>query len=167
MLQKAQRTARTGDKDAKARVEVLTACEARLAAGNPVRGIALEGPQAAKILSELSTDDRQARALRGQRRRVGPRRQGTAGGKSPRAGRRRGRAGRRRLCPARSRGRRARRSGPRRDARQRRPRRARAGGARPRRVSHCSVCKVISRPDRRKSAPGRSRSARPARRRPA
>jgi GTP-binding protein YchF len=52
MLQKAQRTARTGDKDAKARVEVLTACEARLAAGNPVRGIALEGPQAAKILSE-------------------------------------------------------------------------------------------------------------------
>jgi GTP-binding protein YchF len=53
MLQRAQRTARTGDKDAKARVEVLTGCEARLAAGNPVRGISLEGPQAAKILSEL------------------------------------------------------------------------------------------------------------------
>jgi GTP-binding protein YchF len=53
MLQRAQRTARTGDKDAKARVEVLTACEVRLAAGQPVRGISLEGPQAAKILSEL------------------------------------------------------------------------------------------------------------------
>ena len=39
MLQKAQRTARTGDKDAKVRVEMLTACEARLAAGKPVRGL--------------------------------------------------------------------------------------------------------------------------------
>jgi GTP-binding protein YchF len=53
MLQRAQRTARTGDKDAKARVEVLHACEARLAKGEPVRGIALDGPQAGKILSEL------------------------------------------------------------------------------------------------------------------
>lgn len=53
MLQRAQRTARTGDKDAKARVEVLTACEARLAKGEPIRGIGLEGPQAAKILAEL------------------------------------------------------------------------------------------------------------------
>jgi len=53
MLQKAQRTARTGDKDAKARVEILTACEARLAAGNPVRGLTLDGPQATKILNEL------------------------------------------------------------------------------------------------------------------
>ncbi len=54
MLQKAQRTARTGDKEAKARVEVLTACEARLAAGTPVRGIALEGANAARILDELT-----------------------------------------------------------------------------------------------------------------
>ncbi|MEX2092390.1 MAG: redox-regulated ATPase YchF [Pirellulales bacterium] len=53
MLQKAQRTARTGDKDAKARVEILTACEARLAAGNPVRGLTPDGPQATKILNEL------------------------------------------------------------------------------------------------------------------
>ena len=53
MLQKAQRTARTGDKEAKARVEVLTACEARLAEGKLVRGLALDGPQAAKILGEL------------------------------------------------------------------------------------------------------------------
>jgi hypothetical protein len=54
MLQKAQRTARTGDKEAKARVEILTACEKRLAAGEPVRGIAVDGPAATKILDELS-----------------------------------------------------------------------------------------------------------------
>jgi hypothetical protein len=53
MLQKAQRTARTGDKEAKARVEILTACEARLAAGNPVRGLTYDSPASAKILSEL------------------------------------------------------------------------------------------------------------------
>ena len=53
MLQKAQRTARTGDKDAKARVEILKACEARLAEGKPVRGLELDGPPAAKILGEL------------------------------------------------------------------------------------------------------------------
>jgi GTP-binding protein YchF len=53
MLQKAQRTARTGDKDAKARVEILTACEAQLAAGNPVRGLSFDSPASAKILSEL------------------------------------------------------------------------------------------------------------------
>ena len=52
MLQKAQRTARTGDKDAKARVEVLTACEARLAAGTPVRGLKFDSPQFAKLLGE-------------------------------------------------------------------------------------------------------------------
>jgi GTP-binding protein YchF len=52
-VDKAQRAARTGDKEAKARVEVLTACEARLAAGTPVRGIALDGANAARILDEL------------------------------------------------------------------------------------------------------------------
>jgi len=53
MLQKARRTARTGDRDAKARIEVATACEARLAEGKPVRGLTLDGPQAMKILGEL------------------------------------------------------------------------------------------------------------------
>jgi hypothetical protein len=53
MLQKAQRTARTGDKDAKARVEILTACEARLAAGTPARGLTYDSPASMKILGEL------------------------------------------------------------------------------------------------------------------
>jgi GTP-binding protein YchF len=53
MLQKAQRTARTGDKEAKARVEILTACESRLSDGKPIRGLKVEGPQAEKMLGEL------------------------------------------------------------------------------------------------------------------
>lgn len=53
MLQKAQRTARTGDKDAKIRVEILTACEKRLAAGEPVRGLKVDAPGGDKILAEL------------------------------------------------------------------------------------------------------------------
>ena len=93
MLQKAQRTARTGDKDAKARVEMLTACEARLAAGNPVRGLTLDAPAGGEDSQRAATDDRQARALRRQRRRVRPRRQRaarakrSASGPRPRAGR--------------------------------------------------------------------------------
>jgi GTP-binding protein YchF len=39
MLDKAQRTARTGDKDAKLRVEILTECQQRLADGRPVRSL--------------------------------------------------------------------------------------------------------------------------------
>ena len=104
MLQRAQRTARTGDKEAKARAEVLAACENRLAAGNPVRGIALEGPQAAKILSEcqlmtakpvLYVANVDESDLEGK---------GPLVEKVRDAGRGRGWAGRRRLCPARSRG---------------------------------------------------------------
>jgi len=53
MLQKAQRMARTGDKEAKARVEILTACEARLAAGSPIRGLSYDSPASAKMLGEL------------------------------------------------------------------------------------------------------------------
>ena len=50
-MDKARRNARTGDKEAKARLAALEACHARLAAGEPVRGLAL--------------DDDQLRAIRG------------------------------------------------------------------------------------------------------
>ena len=58
-------------------------------------------------------------------------------------------------------------AGPHRNARKRRPQGAGAGGAGSRRLSRCSASKAISPPGPRKSAPGRSPSARPARRRPA
>ena len=110
MLQRAQRTARTGDKDAKARVEMLTACEARLAAGEPDPRHRARRPASGEDSQRAATDDGQAGALRRQRRRIGPGRQRAAGGKGPRAGRGRRRAGRRRVCPARSGDRRTRRS---------------------------------------------------------
>lgn len=53
MLDRAKRTARTGDKDAKQRVEVLEQVQALLAAGKPVRGLAYEDEARAKILREL------------------------------------------------------------------------------------------------------------------
>ncbi len=53
MLQKAKKNARTGDKEAKQRVEVLEACYALLAEGKPVRSLSYDDPALAKILSEL------------------------------------------------------------------------------------------------------------------
>lgn len=53
MLDRAKRTARTGDKDAKQRVEILEECNALLAAGKPVRGLVYEDETRAKILAEL------------------------------------------------------------------------------------------------------------------
>ncbi|MCA9238140.1 MAG: redox-regulated ATPase YchF, partial [Planctomycetales bacterium] len=53
MLDKARRTARTGDKDAKARVEILEACQALLAEGKPVRGLSYDDEGRAKTLAEL------------------------------------------------------------------------------------------------------------------
>ena len=53
MADKAKRTARTGDKDAKRRVEVLADCQARLAEGRPVRGLEYADPAAAKELRDL------------------------------------------------------------------------------------------------------------------
>ena len=52
MIDRAQRTARTGDKEAKRRVEILSDCQKLLAAGKPVRGLRYD-PPSAKILREL------------------------------------------------------------------------------------------------------------------
>lgn len=53
MLDKARRMARTGDKDAKRRVEILEECQARLSEGKPVRGLAYSDPTSIKVLREL------------------------------------------------------------------------------------------------------------------
>ncbi len=53
MLDRAKRTARTGDKDAKQRVEILEECNALLAAGKPVRGLVYDDEARAKVLAEL------------------------------------------------------------------------------------------------------------------
>ena len=53
MTDKAKRTARTGDKDAKQRLEVLGECQELLADGKPVRGLKYEDVGNAKILAEL------------------------------------------------------------------------------------------------------------------
>ncbi|TWT46914.1 redox-regulated ATPase YchF [Botrimarina hoheduenensis] len=50
---KAKKTARTGDKEAARKLEILAACEQRLAAGEPVRGLSYDDPGAAKALREL------------------------------------------------------------------------------------------------------------------
>ena len=52
-LEKARRTARTGDKDARRRVELLEMCAKVLAEGQPVRTIAPEDPALAKELAAL------------------------------------------------------------------------------------------------------------------
>ena len=51
--EKAKRTARTGDKDAKAKLEVLAECQKLLADGKPVRSLKYEDPGNSKILAEL------------------------------------------------------------------------------------------------------------------
>ena len=53
MTDKAQRTARTGDKQAKQRLEVLAECQRLLAAGKPVRGLQYDDPGNSKTLAEL------------------------------------------------------------------------------------------------------------------
>ncbi len=50
-LEKANRAARTGDKDAKARAALLDKCHKRLAEGNPIRGIELDEAQAKELKS--------------------------------------------------------------------------------------------------------------------
>ncbi|MEN0112065.1 MAG: redox-regulated ATPase YchF, partial [Planctomycetota bacterium] len=52
-LQKAKKTARTGDKDARRKVEILEECHARLADGTPIRGLEYDDPASAKVLHEL------------------------------------------------------------------------------------------------------------------
>jgi ribosome-binding ATPase len=52
-IQKANRNARTGDKDAKRKLDVLEDCNKLLSAGKPVRGLSYEDPVSAKVLTEL------------------------------------------------------------------------------------------------------------------
>jgi GTP-binding protein YchF len=52
-LDRAKKTARTGDKDAKRRVEILGDCHALLAEGKPARGLKFDDPHSAKTLREL------------------------------------------------------------------------------------------------------------------
>lgn len=53
MTDKAQRTARAGDKEAKHRLTILEACQQRLAEGLPVRGLKYDDAGSAKTLAEL------------------------------------------------------------------------------------------------------------------
>jgi len=53
MTDKTKRTARTGDKDAKQRLEVLVECQQLLADGKPVRGLKYEDAGNSKTLAEL------------------------------------------------------------------------------------------------------------------
>ncbi len=53
MTDKAQRTARAGDKEAKHRLTILEACHKRLSEGLPVRGLNYEDAGSAKTLAEL------------------------------------------------------------------------------------------------------------------
>src|SRR5262245_24262383 len=52
-LDRAKRTARSGDKDAKLKVEVLEECQKILAEGKPVRGLTYQDEKRAKVLAEL------------------------------------------------------------------------------------------------------------------
>ena len=53
MTDRAQRTAKSGDKAAKQRLVVLEVCQARLDAGQPIRGLTYEDPALTKALAEL------------------------------------------------------------------------------------------------------------------
>ncbi len=53
MTHKAKKTARTGDKDAKRRLEVLADCQTLLADGKPVRSLHYDDPASEKVFCEL------------------------------------------------------------------------------------------------------------------
>jgi GTP-binding protein YchF len=53
MIERAKKNARTGDKDAQLRVDILAECEARLSDGLPARGMKFDDRQAAKSFREL------------------------------------------------------------------------------------------------------------------
>jgi len=52
-LDKARRTAKSGDREAKIRVEVLEKCFARLDDGQPIRGLSFDTPDHQKVLREF------------------------------------------------------------------------------------------------------------------
>ena len=53
-INKAKKSARTGDKLGKVRVALLEKCQARLADGRPVRGLELDGPDEQNVMKELA-----------------------------------------------------------------------------------------------------------------
>jgi ribosome-binding ATPase len=53
MIERGERTARTGGPEAKRRLEILADCQARLSDAQPIRGLAYDDPLSAKILREL------------------------------------------------------------------------------------------------------------------
>ncbi len=53
MRDKAARTARAGDQDAKLRLEILSACQDLLEAGRPIRGLDLADPRQVAVLAEF------------------------------------------------------------------------------------------------------------------
>ncbi len=99
MADKAKRTARTGDKDAKRRVELLEKCRELLDAGRPVRGLELDDPADQKAIGAAAAAHLQAGAVRGQRRGGRPGGRGADGAEGARAGRRRGGPGGGRFAP--------------------------------------------------------------------
>ncbi|MBI1336776.1 MAG: redox-regulated ATPase YchF [Phycisphaera sp.] len=54
MIDKAQRNAKSGDKEAKARVEVLMQCQKLLGEGKPVRGLTFDNPDLARAFKGLA-----------------------------------------------------------------------------------------------------------------
>ena len=52
-LDRASRVARTGDKESKTRVEILTKCRDAVAKGHPVRTVEIEDPEHQKLLSNM------------------------------------------------------------------------------------------------------------------
>ena len=53
MIERAEKTVRTGGPEAKRRLEILTECQARLSDAQPIRGLTYDDPTSAKILREL------------------------------------------------------------------------------------------------------------------
>jgi ribosome-binding ATPase len=53
MIERGERTARTGGPEAKRRLEILADCQARLNDAQPIRGLNYDDPTSAKILREL------------------------------------------------------------------------------------------------------------------
>jgi GTP-binding protein YchF len=53
MIERAEKTVRTGGPDAKRRLEILHECQARLEEAQPIRGMAYDDPTSARILRDL------------------------------------------------------------------------------------------------------------------
>ena len=166
-LDKSERLARSGDKEAIARAEILRRAKAHLNEGKPVRAARVHPRRAEASSSRLGLITAKKVLYVANVDENRPARPGPARAEGPRARRSRGRRRRPRLRQARSRAGRARAGRPRRDAPEHGPRRSPPWPRSPARRTACSGCRAISPPAPRKSAPGQSPSAPPPRRPPA